>query len=293
MPVPNDPSWRFQGRLGVSELLRIILAAVERRQGFSLIRLGCSEGIAMAWPDISTREELASHLFGWFGPQDFSDQDRDQIAQLARSSVLSADVIGLPTRAQMEKDIGYPRVFEAVELHDLQRHRPHKCDANIHWYLQFSGAIASIVRDRDFIGLIGCREIDQELMQTFNVASTRSYLVRGEEGYKGSVLEPHWPTGFSRIRDQLEVPYPGAIFLVGAGVLGKAYCEMVKQQGGVALDIGSLFDSWASVTSRLRFGRFPQLFSLDHCKTVIEDAEARQQCMDRYIVELGLETATY
>ena len=47
------------------------------------------------------------------------------------------------------------------------------------------------------------------------------------------------------------MPFPGAVFLVGAGALGKIYCQWIKERGGIALDIGSMCDAWAEV-GRLR-----------------------------------------
>ena len=43
------------------------------------------------------------------------------------------------------------------------------------------------------------------------------------------------------------MPFPGALFLVGAGAFGKIYCHWIRDRGGIAVDIGSLFDSWAGV----------------------------------------------
>lgn len=56
----------------------------------------------------------------------------------------------------------------------------------------------------------------------------------------------HYPDRFSEIQKTLKIPYPGALFLVGSGVFGKIYCEWIKQRGGIAIDVGSMFDSWAN-----------------------------------------------
>jgi len=34
--------------------------------------------------------------------------------------------------------------------------------------------------------------------------------------------------------------------------LGKIYCKWIKESGGIAIDIGSIFDAWAKVESRLK-----------------------------------------
>jgi hypothetical protein len=61
----------------------------------------------------------------------------------------------------------------------------------------------------------------------------------------------HYPARFCELRETLTVPFPGAVFLVGAGALGKIYCHWIQQRGGIALDIGSICDAWAGV-GRLR-----------------------------------------
>jgi hypothetical protein len=42
----------------------------------------------------------------------------------------------------------------------------------------------------------------------------------------------------------------GKVFLVGAGGLGKIYCMLIKEHGGLAYDIGALFDGWAGLYTR-------------------------------------------
>ena len=46
------------------------------------------------------------------------------------------------------------------------------------------------------------------------------------------------------------VGFPGMLYLVGGGLYGKLYCQLIRSQGGVALDLGSLFDAWLGIPSR-------------------------------------------
>ena len=61
---------------------------------------------------------------------------------------------------------------------------------------------------------------------------------------------PHFPDIFDRLRRDIVVPFPGALFLVGAGLLGKIYCHWIRQRGGVALDIGAMADAFAGFNTR-------------------------------------------
>jgi len=58
-------------------------------------------------------------------------------------------------------------------------------------------------------------------------------------------------------------PTRGAVFIVGAGILGKIYAHLIHQRGGIAIDVGSVLDGWAHVSSRAFLQRTPDLFGLD------------------------------
>jgi hypothetical protein len=153
-------------------------------------------------------------------------------------------------------------------LTELELPKPHQmlADANLHWYFQFSGAMARFLSERATVGMIGCRDIGARLQVAFEIGRVRSWIVRGESKYPGAETEPHWPDGFHRVMESLEVTERGQPFLIGAGFLGKIYCHRVKELGGVAIDVGSLLDAWSEVDSRLRFPKFRELFSIDHYK---------------------------
>jgi hypothetical protein len=40
------------------------------------------------------------------------------------------------------------------------------------------------------------------------------------------------------------VPFPGAVFLVAAGLLGCVYCGRIRQLGGIAVDIDTIATRW-------------------------------------------------
>ena len=52
------------------------------------------------------------------------------------------------------------------------------------------------------------------------------------------------------VLSQQLVEFPGMLYLVGGGLYGKLYCQLIKAQGGIALDLGSLFDAWLGIPSR-------------------------------------------
>jgi len=119
--------------------------------------------------------------------------------------------------------------------------------AALHRLLSHALLFRPLLRNQPFVGLIGCRDVQTQIKRLFGIEETVWYGVKGEKAETGIVETEHWPDGFNDIERGLTVPFPGALFLVGAGVFGKVYCHWIKQRGGIAVDIGSIFDSWAKV----------------------------------------------
>ena len=91
---------------------------------------------------------------------------------------------------------------------------------------------------------------------------------------------------------QLETFCSGTTFLVGVGVLGKVYCDRIKGKGGVAIDIGSILDSWAMVPSRTPFEAGPPAFTLEHFKTTGTDWEHMMASLHKWKSELHAHDTT-
>jgi hypothetical protein len=255
----------FFDRAPVKTVAEQALSAMHSGTGFSLIRLGDGEGPILCWPELQLPGQIEAVLQIWFGNAIPNLNDLQVIADGLRRSVRSADVLGLPTHYQMTRSERYGMVLQGLERHHLCSPSQLFGDSGLHFYLQWSGALAYLLRDLDSVNVIGCRDIGPQIAEAFKLKSVRTYLVRGENHFPGSVSIPHWPDGFHRVMEQLETVPAGAVFLVGAGILGKIYCDRIKSKNGIALDIGSILDSWANVPSRECFG--PPAYTLNHFKT--------------------------
>lgn len=199
-----------------------------------------------------------------FGERRLSQRELDLIRDKLRIACENADILGLPSRFQYNIRETSRRVCWVLTEWGFPKPNQMLADANLHWYFQFSGAMTRILSDRSTVGVIGCRDLEERLKSTFQIKNVKTWIVRGENGFPGTQAEPHWPDGFHRVMETLEVAERGQPFLIGAGFLGKIYCHRVKELGGVAIDVGSLLDAWAGIDSRLRFPRFRELFSIDH-----------------------------
>ena len=62
----------------------------------------------------------------------------------------------------------------------------------------------------------------------------------------------HYPTIYNEIIEWIKKNAKNRLFLIGAGPLGKDYCYQVKNNGGIAVDLGSLFDKIAYDRNELK-----------------------------------------
>lgn len=240
----------FSNRYNVLDVLFLLLQKIKNKEPFSLIRLGDGEGRMLGYPEFvlkkgECKEGLDYSLNIWFGHDDFSDSSLTDLSLQLRSAVVDADIIGMPRLKQYAGSLSYQHVFEAIERFQLKRSHQAYTDAAIHRYLQFGLFYREILQDIGFLGVItGRNELASKIQSTFNVETIDQYLVPAEAIHPGSMRSEHFPGRFNSLKEEIRVPYNGAVFLVGAGLLGKIYCQWIKEAGGVAIDIGSICDSW-------------------------------------------------
>jgi hypothetical protein len=116
----------------------------------------------------------------------------------------------------------------------------------------------------DSVSYISCHTLASFLTQTYGLASRQEFIIPGEHAYielfstaseseslvdYRSSEEPFYPIVFEAVCDAID-PLPGEIYLVGAGILGKIFCNIIKERGGIALDIGSMADYWLGHETR-------------------------------------------
>ncbi len=247
-PEPYMPS----GRMDVLRTLRMIKEHQREQRPLSLIRLGDGEGRVAGFPDIIDRQELNVSLRRWFGTTHFDTSELLELAQDLRCAIRAADIVGIPTLRQ-QKWPAYQNLIHALRRYKLIRPGQTMVDSAIHRYLNFGLFYRFILRDLDFCGLITCRDVADRLRRLFSIGHVQVYRVRAEPRFPVSCNEHqalHFPQRYKELRHALTVPYPGALFLVGACALGKIYCHWIRQAGGIALDVGSMFDAWVNVESR-------------------------------------------
>ena len=251
--IMEDEYDNFSKRHHVLDVLSFLLDKKKAGEPASLIRLGDGEGRLLGFPEIVEKTSDKVHcldhsLHIWFGRDNFKIDNLIDLSLQLREAVQNADIVGLPRLKQYQAQLAYRYVSHAISRYHLLNDAQIITDAAIHRYLQFGLFYRLLLENLDFVGVItGRSQLAAIIKDTFNIGEIKQYLIPAEAIHPGGLKGEHYPDRFISLKAELQVPYQGAIFLVGAGALGKIYCDWIKRQGGIAIDIGSICDSWSDV----------------------------------------------
>jgi hypothetical protein len=195
------------------------------------------------------------------------DESINEVNDYLVDAIRNADLVGIPP-------LNSPKYRYAHVSKIGERIAPDATlgTSGIHRYLLDSGALEKIMYSVPFLGLVTCRDIAGYLKSKSNINEVKQYWI--PEEFKFAVDPPsisHYPDRFYELFSLINVPFRGAVFFVGAGVLGKVYCDVIKKKGGIAIDIGSIFDLWAGRSTRAYMDKDTLSKSrLDNNKSVAE-----------------------
>jgi hypothetical protein len=255
------------------ELWHLVTRWVEDSRPFSLLRIGEGEGNVLFWgnhsPDYPALsawclEMIWRKMFGRshttaLGSRLFYDMT---------AAIADADFLGIPRREEIEAVLehghGHPAQGSpssaprpdlwrgwtgfiadwdrlAVGSTSAQAVTHRRCHASITTHvvrlIQAAGNVSSITC---YPGLMA------RLHRAAGVSDGEVIPIPPQAGNEGRAPEDaHFPVRFDEISDALAgKDLSGRLFFVAAGLLGKAYCRLIKCQGGMAIDVGSIVDVW-------------------------------------------------
>ncbi|MBN1637154.1 MAG: tetratricopeptide repeat protein [Deltaproteobacteria bacterium] len=259
-------------------LIYFIIDRIRRRQPTSLVRLGDCEGNFLPYPEeyiryqAGDRKTCVSH---WWETK-LSLQDTTRISTELTKAINAADIIGIPEPARMVLDIPIPtprklptvsvnwrgiltifhnlnNYFRSDEISDL-----HSCILTasfVNYDLELWGGYDLILNAaRSYSVICSYPEIARTLRDRFNIQPRRVIPIPPEKKLSHRAPDfsnrSHFPEFFEEFYRNFKVTEPGEVFLVAAGILGKSYCNWIKERGGIALDIGSMIDFWCGARTR-------------------------------------------
>ena len=262
--------------IGTKEIARRATEALDSDRGFSFIRVGDGEG-AFAWlsdADESGYANLYAHnredrARVWFDGQiELEASGFLGLALTLRETIARADILGIPysTWVSHEYKIGSMTGLSALTNMLRLCHEP---DVSVghalsrqdaHFALDQDGHLKQLLIGTGTVGLIGCHpELPAFMRKVFGVTDIEFHKIPGERIFVEKIGAEaaegvHFPVRFYEIMAALtDRNLAGRLYLVAGGILGKFYCDKIKRQGGVALDIGSVVDRWIGVATRPGF----------------------------------------
>jgi hypothetical protein len=240
-------------------------ARIAAKEPASLIRLGDGEFSWLGYGELAPWEQTSFSLKVWFGRDDFPSSQLLQTANRLKEAVRNATVVGLPRGSRQQRDPFCAAVDEIFDSFNLTQPGQLFTDCGVHRYWQMLLAYRDLLDDLPFLGIVTCRDISERVKTTFRIKEVELYPIPSERKALGAFesQEPHYPQRFEQLCEEISVPYRGAVFLVGAGALGKIYADVIFQRGGIAIDVGSTLDGWSGVPSRGFLRQDPAVFGLE------------------------------
>lgn len=239
--------------IAIENILDEVLQRYLHGKPLSVIRFGDGEAMVLnGFKDINQLKYVLKRQFGEIPSIDHIEQIRKNLI----AAYTEADIIGIPVsnRFMDDRNSYWYKAFgilnDAVGIDVLQTKQFTSMDFHSYWL--DNNCFDKLLTNADTVCYISCRNIDEELKGKFGIKNVWSFQIAPEmkftSGYEG---EKHFPDQFNKIRRWVtKVPVDGNICLVGAGVAGKIYNNWFRDLGGISIDIGSVFDSFAGKATR-------------------------------------------
>lgn len=240
--------------LSTEELLSTLKSHLQNKQPLSIIRYGDGEAITLnGFKDTESYKMVLKRQLG-FCP---TIEEAEEIRENLIDAYEHCDILGL---SLTDKAKGNEKDYWSRSREILQENvskdildKKDLVSIDCHSHFLDKGYYKDLMTNLKVVNYISCRNLDEEIKKAFNVKQVNSYIIAPEakftSGYNGT---RHYPDQFVHIRKWMEraVPCEGNLCLVGAGFIGKIYNNWFRDLGGVSMDIGSIFDSWAGKATR-------------------------------------------
>ncbi len=229
-------------------ILNILLAG----EPVSITRCGDGEGLILnALVNVSNLELASTAVLRRQMGYDPTLQQVKEIRQNLIDCYTNSDIIGIPCHKQ-EVNGHWKKVYNILMGNAVIAAK--FCDIDVAYQFLDNGSYDTLLQDRPVLNYISCRDLDEGFKRKWNIETVNKYTIAPEakftSGYKGP---RHYPAQFNKIPRWMDVQaenFPGSLLLVGAGVIGKIYCNWWRDRGGVAMDVGGTMDCWAGRVTR-------------------------------------------
>jgi hypothetical protein len=250
----------------VAEFLRDRIA---NKTPSSLIRLGDADG-NLLFTALGIYPELAAYNLAkisriYFGSNSLMADHRCAFLDIVTEAIASADLVGGPERGTIDKSFDTPHpdldVRGMCGMRGVYNYLAIETDldtlSDLLWASTwFSRALMphyfGLLEGQPYVGLITCyATLGDALREHSAIERTETILVPMQASIAKLHTDiRHYPDAYAEAVRRIQPPYQGAVYLVAAGILSKSYCALIKERGGIAVDVGSVADVWMGRRSR-------------------------------------------
>lgn len=228
-----------------------MLSVLQSGKPVSVVRAGDGEGIVLhSGDDLQSYQHCINNVMrrqmGYEPTMSEVVEIRDNL-QLAYAG---ADIVGVPMHSNLS-ELGkqWTIVQATVEPFCTSKLRT---STDIFYDMLYDGSLLEWLRNKPVVNYISCRDIDKRMRSVLGIKQVNSVIIAPEAkfttGYAG---DKHYPDQFNKMEWWMNnAPIEGNPCLVGAGVIGKIYCNWFRNRGGIAIDIGAVFDLLAGFRTR-------------------------------------------
>lgn len=264
-------------RTQCEEFVQLVRLKLSRRVPFSFVRVGDGEAACLAYEpqlawladgDARARERI------WWGRALTSTQRR-VMGQRVSSAIRDSDCVGIPPISRYLRELrlgdddcldgsltgrGLRAILMEAErwanANGNRRSPAAITSCHVHQDLARWDLYPQLFRDRPELVLVSCHAGLADYVKTrFGTRVVKDIVIPPDRVTAPALSASSRPS--RRFPDMLYdveqefAEWPsGRLVLVGAGYLGKWLVDRARARGGIALDLGSIFDQWLGLTTR-------------------------------------------
>lgn len=252
-----------------------IFTAIKTATPFSMIRLSDGEGHFLRYDSDQQIFHASDQLSiqRWWWPRPKLQWPEDPTLKNFERAAKNADILGIPCFHRTFGSLineGKKSNFNSLYHRGLRSVPNNVADwvkdgsipretiitsCFVHHHLSDWGLYDYLFKDIESCSVISCHPTCPSVLKDrFGLEVRDLHLIPAESAnihqIGDYIGESHYPERFESLCQEIKVAYPGEVYLMAAGFVGKIYCDIIKEQGGIALDVGSMFDFWMSINTR-------------------------------------------
>lgn len=212
----------------------------------SIVRCGDGEKIVLdGFKSAGKFNSVLKRQLGFSPPIDQAEDIRRNLIE----AINGCDILGVPKHKNLDTlSSDWQDVEKTINIYCTPPEK--RCSLDVHYDFLEGGFFNKLIPNQEHLAYISCRDLDNAFRK-MGVKYPCIYQIAPEAKFTSYQGAPHYPDQFNKVERWMDkVGAEGKILLVGAGFIGKIYCNWWRDRGGKAFDIGSVFDEWAGMVTR-------------------------------------------